>query len=140
MLTCSAMRSRNVLPSFTTSKLFAFSKPMDVPRPPFSLMTAVWSSRSCKEIGFRSSSCCQCHRYCCRMLQVDALFFTPFEFLQRSHAPSLGVPDLSCPHLDLNWRNVGQAGEVWQALSRANVAFRDLCRGEQKSLSTLGSW
>ena len=45
-LICSAIRSRKVLPFFTGSKLFAFSSPMDVPRPPFSLSTAVLANRS----------------------------------------------------------------------------------------------
>lgn len=46
-LTCSAMRSRKVLPSFTSSKLLAFSKPMEVPKPPFSLKTAVCDNKVC---------------------------------------------------------------------------------------------
>jgi len=45
-LTCSAMMSRNVLPSLTTRRDLAFSRPMDVPRPPLSLSMAVWERRS----------------------------------------------------------------------------------------------
>ena len=43
--TCSAIRSRKFLPSFTVSSDLAFSRPMDVPRPPLSLSTAVAPSR-----------------------------------------------------------------------------------------------
>ena len=35
------MRSRKVLPSFTGRRDLAFSRPMEVPRPPLSLRTAV---------------------------------------------------------------------------------------------------
>lgn len=45
-LICSAMRSRKVLPSFTSSRLLAFSSPIDVPSPPLSFSTAVCSSRA----------------------------------------------------------------------------------------------
>ena len=44
---CSAMRSRKVLPSFTGRRDFAFSRPIDVPRPPLSFRTAVCSRRAC---------------------------------------------------------------------------------------------
>mmetsp|Transcript_14726 Transcript_14726/g.36717 ORF Transcript_14726/g.36717 Transcript_14726/m.36717 type:complete len:214 (+) Transcript_14726:1113-1754(+) len=47
--TCSAIRSRNVLPSFTTNSDLAFSRPMLVPRPPFSFSTAVADSRPFRE-------------------------------------------------------------------------------------------
>ena len=46
----SAMRSRKVFPSLTSSKLFAFSRPIDVPKPPFSLKTAVCESNFCARI------------------------------------------------------------------------------------------
>ncbi len=46
--TCSAMRSRKVLPSLTGRSDFAFSKPIDVPSPPLSLRTAVCSRRLCR--------------------------------------------------------------------------------------------
>ena len=39
--TCRAMTSRNDQPLRTQSRLFARSMPMDVPRPPLSLITAV---------------------------------------------------------------------------------------------------
>ena len=44
--TCSAIRSKKVLPDLTSSKLFAFSRPIEVPRPPFNLKTAVLESSS----------------------------------------------------------------------------------------------
>lgn len=48
-LICSAMRSRKVLPSFTTRRLLAFSRPMDVPSPPLSFNTAVCDSNFCSQ-------------------------------------------------------------------------------------------
>ena len=57
--TCSAIRSRKFLPSFTVSNDLAFSRPMDVPRPPLSLSTAVAPSRSAAAVevsGFFRSS------------------------------------------------------------------------------------
>ena len=45
--TCSAIRSRKVLPSLTGRSDFAFSRPIDVPSPPFSFRTAVCSRRLC---------------------------------------------------------------------------------------------
>ena len=54
------MRSRKVLPSFTGRRDLAFSRPMEVPRPPLSLRTVVlersdWSS-SAEGVAPRSSS------------------------------------------------------------------------------------
>mmetsp|Transcript_671 Transcript_671/g.2113 ORF Transcript_671/g.2113 Transcript_671/m.2113 type:complete len:371 (-) Transcript_671:8-1120(-) len=39
--TCRAMRSRNVFPALTSNRDLAFSRPIPVPRPPFSLSTTV---------------------------------------------------------------------------------------------------
>mmetsp|Transcript_16671 Transcript_16671/g.36986 ORF Transcript_16671/g.36986 Transcript_16671/m.36986 type:complete len:218 (+) Transcript_16671:4170-4823(+) len=44
-MTCLAVRSRKVLPPFTSSRDLALSRPIDVPRPPFSLSTTVCCNR-----------------------------------------------------------------------------------------------
>ena len=45
VITCFAVKSRNVLPPLTSNKLFALSSPIDVPRPPLSFNTTVESRR-----------------------------------------------------------------------------------------------
>ena len=49
--TCSAIRSRKLRPSLTSSSDLALVMPIDVPSPPLSLMTTAWSSSPARRLG-----------------------------------------------------------------------------------------
>ena len=138
-LICSAIRSKKLLPSLTSSKLLAFSRPMEVPSPPLSFRTAVWESSFCGQT---------CRVYAWGIVYHKILGASPQDcwkalsltFCRAIDAvpPKVKLDPYGSWYLEVCFAGVLHVAEVRQLFHCFNICFRNLRMHEAAVRSLTG--